>query len=82
MTEVRRPKPPPPPKPRDTRDLSHGALYRVGGGLVYSQLTEIPADGDQPTVTCYGLKIKVEEISDRRVEWAIVEKLPEEDGQE
>ena len=48
------------------------------GGLVYSQLTEIPADGDRPVVTCFGLRIQVEEISDRRVEWAIVEKLPEE----
>ncbi len=44
VTEVRRPKPPPPPKPRDTRDLSHGALYRVGGGLVYSQRASVPSN--------------------------------------
>ena len=30
-------------------------------------------------VTCRGLRIAVEQISDRRVEWAIVEKLPPED---
>ena len=45
------------------------------GGLVFSQLTEIPADGQQPVVECFGLRISVEEIADRRVEWAIVEKL-------
>ena len=47
------------------------------GGLVFSRLTEIPADGERPVVECYGLRISVEEIADRRVEWAIVEKLPE-----
>ena len=47
------------------------------GGLVFSRLTEIPADGSRPVVECYGLRISVEEIADRRVEWAIVEKLPE-----
>ena len=45
------------------------------GGLVFSQLSEIPSDGERPVVTCRGLRIAVEQISDRRVEWAIVEKL-------
>ena len=45
------------------------------GGLVFSRLTEIPADGERPVVECFGLRISVEEIADRRVEWAIVEKL-------
>lgn len=45
------------------------------GGLVFSQLAEIPSDGERPVVTCMGLRIAVEQISDRRVEWAIVEKL-------
>ena len=49
------------------------------GGLVFSQLSEIPSDGERPVVTCRGLRIAVEQISDRRVEWAIVEKLPPED---
>ena len=48
------------------------------GGLVFSQLSEIPSDGERPVVTCRGLRIAVEQISDRRVEWAIVEKLPPE----
>jgi putative hemolysin len=48
------------------------------GGLVFSRLTEIPSDGERPVVECYGLRISVESIADRRVEWAVVEKLPEE----
>ena len=50
------------------------------GGLVFSQLSEIPSDGERPVVTCRGLRIAVEQVSDRRVEWAIVEKLPPEDN--
>ena len=49
------------------------------GGLVFSQLSEIPSDGERPVVTCRGLRIAVEQLTDRRVEWAIVEKLPPED---
>lgn len=48
------------------------------GGLVFSQLSEIPSDGERPVVTCRGLRIAVEQLTDRRVEWAIVEKLPPE----
>ena len=55
-------------------------------GLVFGCLTEIPADGERPVVEQYGLRISVEEILDRRVEWAIVEKLaagePEEEAAE
>ena len=51
--------------------------YDTLGGLIFSRLTEIPADGERPVVECYGLRISVEKIADRRVEWAIVEKLPE-----
>ncbi len=46
------------------------------GGLVYSLLNEIPADGDHPLVEGYGLRIRVDEIVERRVEWATVSKLP------
>ena len=49
--------------------------YDTLGGLVFSHLTEIPADGERPVVECFGLRISVEEIAERRVEWAIVEKL-------
>ena len=49
--------------------------YDTLGGLVFSCLSEIPADGECPVVECFGLRISVEEVADRRVEWAIVEKI-------
>jgi putative hemolysin len=42
------------------------------GGLVFSQLRSIPEDGSQPIVEAYGLRVQVQEILDRRVEWALV----------
>ena len=42
------------------------------GGLIYSRLATIPKDGTHPVVECCGLKIRAEEIVDRRVEWATV----------
>jgi len=57
-------------------DLSSDDEADTLGGLVFSNLTEIPSDGERPVVTHRGLRISVEEILDRRVEWAIVEKLP------
>lgn len=45
------------------------------GGLVFASLDVIPADGTHPTVDAHGLHIQVEELSDRRVEWAKVSKL-------
>ena len=44
------------------------------GGLVFTQLSAIPADGSQPEVDACGLHIKVQELTDRRVEWALVSK--------
>ena len=45
------------------------------GGLVFASLDVIPADGTHPTVDAHGLHIQVEELNDRRVEWARVSKL-------
>ncbi len=45
------------------------------GGLVFARLDVIPADGTHPTVDAHGLRIQVEELSDRRVEWARVTRL-------
>ena len=53
----------------ETRD------YDTLGGLVFSQLPVIPEDGSRPVVEALGLRIRVEELCERRVEWALVEKL-------
>lgn len=49
--------------------------YDTLGGLVFAQLSVIPEDGSHPEVDACGLHIRVEELSDRRVEWALVSKL-------
>lgn len=49
--------------------------YDTLGGLVFSQLYEIPEDGATPEVTADGLHIQVEQLKDRRVEWALVSKV-------
>lgn len=49
--------------------------YDTLGGLVFAQLPVIPEDGSRPCVDALGLHIQVEELCDRRVEWALVEKL-------
>ena len=49
--------------------------YDTLGGLVFSQLSVIPEDGSRPVVEALGLQIQVEELCDRRVEWALVERL-------
>ena len=46
------------------------------GGLVFAQLSAIPQDGSQIEVDTCGLHIKVLELTDRRVEWALVSKNP------
>lgn len=51
--------------------------YDTLGGLIFSQLTVIPHDGEQPEVDVCGLHIKVERIEDRRVESALVSILPQ-----
>lgn len=60
--------------------------YDTLGGLVFSQLNEIPEDGSQPEMEILGLRIHVEKIEDHRVEWALVSKVetpePEDPGEE
>ena len=46
------------------------------GGLVFAQLNVIPEDGSHPEVDACGLHIRVDTLTDRRVEWATVTKLP------
>ena len=49
------------------------------GGLVFAQLSFIPEDGSQFTVDTCGLHIEVQSFNDRRVEWALVSRLPAEE---
>lgn len=51
--------------------------YETVGGLVFAQLAVIPEDGSHPVVQALGLQVRVEKMNDRRVEWALVEKLTE-----
>ena len=48
--------------------------YGTLGGLVFSTFSFIPEDGSTPEVTVAGLKVKVEEICDHRIEKALVSK--------
>jgi putative hemolysin len=48
--------------------------YDTLGGLIFSQLNSIPEEGSLPEIEAFGLNIKVEQIEDRRVEWAVVSK--------
>lgn len=53
------------------------ADFSTLGGMIMNELSEIPEDGEASieVETC-GLHIKVEKVEDRRIEWAIVTKLP------
>ena len=53
-------------------DLPTGAGFESLGGLIFSRMMTIPKDGTHPVVECFGLRIRCEEIVDRRVEWATV----------
>ncbi|MBR3017244.1 MAG: HlyC/CorC family transporter [Clostridia bacterium] len=61
-------------------NLPTDAGFESLGGLIFSRMMTIPKDGTHPVVECYGLRIRAEEIVDRRVEWATVTMiaLPEE----
>ena len=53
-------------------NLPTDAGFESLGGLIVSRMMTIPKDGTHPVVECYGLRIRAEEIVDRRVEWATV----------
>lgn len=59
----------------DLPDEEEERDYDTLGGLVFAQLSVIPEDGSRPTVEAMGLRIRVEELCDRRVEWAVVEQI-------
>ncbi|MGN0968534.1 MAG: transporter associated domain-containing protein, partial [Oscillospiraceae bacterium] len=63
-------------------ELPEEEEYDTLGGLVFSQLSVIPEDGSTVEVDVCGLHVKVVELSDRRVEWALVSKLiPDENNE-
>lgn len=56
--------------------------YDTLGGLIFSQLTVIPRDGEQPEVDVCDMHIKVERIEDRRVESALISLKPKVESDE
>ena len=50
--------------------------YDTVGGMVYSRLHTIPKDGTVLDVQVYGLNVHVVRVEDRRIEEALVSKLP------
>ena len=72
--------------------LPHDEDYDTLGGLVFSRFSTIPEDGSTPSLTLYAtsdgekpeegtadqIRVDVEKIVDRRVEWARVTVLPAE----
>ncbi|MEG2421275.1 MAG: hemolysin family protein [Oscillospiraceae bacterium] len=58
-------------------DLDEAEEYDTLGGLVLAQLSVIPAEDSHVEVDACGLHIKVESLTDRRIEWALVSKLPQ-----
>jgi putative hemolysin len=53
--------------------------YDTLGGLIFSQLSSIPEEDSLPEIEVFGLRIRVEQIEDRRVEWAVVSQSRDED---
>ena len=64
-------------------DLPEDIDYDTLGGMIFSCLRIIPADGSQFDVQVNGLNIHVEKMEDQRVESALVSKiLPEKEEEE
>ena len=58
-------------------ELPEDADFSTLGGMIMNELSEIPEDGETGIeVEACGLHIKVEKVEDRRIEFAIVTKLP------
>jgi len=57
-------------------ELSGDEQFDTLGGLVFAHLSVIPENGAQLSLDACGLHIQVQNFSDRRVEWALVSRLP------
>ena len=62
----------------DSEDLDYNTL----GGYIFDHLGFIPPDGSHEEFTADGLHIRIEQMEERHVAWAIVTKLPEEETDE
>ncbi len=60
-------------------ELEENENYDTIGGMVLSTLEQIPEDGTELDVKINGLDIHVTDIEDRRIESAIVKRLPPEE---
>ena len=54
--------------------------YDTLGGLVFSQLSSIPNEGEEVETTIYGLHLHTEPIKDHQVKWVLVRLLPQDNG--
>lgn len=63
-------------------ELPESEDYDTVGGMIFSCLNWIPEDGSQFDVQVNGLEIHVEDIEDRRIEKALIKKLPQKEENE
>lgn len=64
-------------------DINEDELdYDTVGGMVFSQLTEIPQEGSTFSVDVEGLHIEVTKVEDRRIEETLISKIIKEDKAE
>ena len=56
-------------------DLPLDEEYDTLGGMIFSRFNTIPDDGARPEVDVYGLHIQVEELSEHRVDYALISKI-------
>ena len=63
-------------------DLPEDDEYDTLGGMILDSLSAVPEDGSTPALDIAGLHIEVQEIKDRRIEWAIVSKLGQSESAE
>lgn len=50
--------------------------------MILDSLSAVPEDGSTPTLDIAGLHIEVQEIKDRRIEWAVVSKIEQSESAE
>ncbi len=53
--------------------------YNTLGGYIFDHIAHIPADGSHEEFTADGLRIRIETIAERHIDWATVTKLPMEE---